>query len=318
MKQTKARTLVIGLWLGSLLSIGALPAALAVGTGGTGLRNVYVQGPVAPGGGVVVAGTRFNAAGAKVTVNGKSGLKAKAVQAGVVAQIAGSISPDGTHGFADTINVSRVFLGRLSFVGTGGTGLKAVGLTVAPQAGAVLVGFKSVADLAVGDTLDVYGYVDLASLTVQATRIARVPAVAHTELRGLVTAVDRSTLVVDGISVDYSQATLEGFDGEPQVGDGVAVEGTVVPGGLMASSVTATSVTEPKDGSEAEVEGSVLSIEGPGVFYVNDVEIDATQASVTGGTLADIAVGSQVQVHGAIVNGVLVADSVEIDDGSDD
>lgn len=318
MTRTLARTLGIGCWLGSLLLIGAMPQALAVGTGGTGLRSAYVQGAVAPGGGIVVVGTRFNAAHATITVNGKSGLKAQAVKAGVVAQIAGAITLDGTRGVANTVNVSRVLLGRLSFVGTGGTGLKAAGLYLVPQADAVLVGFHATTDLAVGDTVDVYGYVDVSSLTVQATRLERVAAVAETELRGPITSVSASTLVVDGVSIDCTRATLSGFDGEPQVGDNVVVKGSVSANGLVASSVTATNGSEPPDGSEAEVEGSVLSIVSPGVFYVGSVAVDATRATVNGGTLADIVVGSHVQVHGAIVDGVLVADSVEIDDSSGD
>lgn len=318
MKRTLARTLGVGIWLGSVLLAGAMPQAFAVGTGGTGLKSAYVQGAVAPGGGIVVGGTRFNAAHARVTVNGIAGLKAQAVRTGVVAQIAGAISTDGTRGIANAINVSRVLLSRLSFVGTGGTGLKAAGLTLAPQNDAVLVGFRAVSDLAVGDTVDVYGFVDVASLTVRATRIERVTAAAASELRGVITAVTSSTLVVDGISIDATHATLSGFDGGPQVGDSVVVEGAVVSDGIVASSVTATSPSEPADDADAEVEGSVLSIVGPGDFFVDSVEIDATGATVSGGTLADIVVGSQVQVHGAIVDGVLVADSVEIDNASDD
>jgi hypothetical protein len=307
----------IGCLLSGLAVIACASPAGAVGTGGTGLNSAYVKGAVAIGHGIVVNGTRFSATRAQITVNSVTGQKPAAVVPGMVAQIAGTVSASGTQGIAQTIDVSRVVRGIVTYVGTGGTGLSVGGIGVKVQATTVGVGYNSVADIAMGDTLDVYGYVDVATASVQATRIERVAAVPQTEVRGVITAVAAATLQVDGLSVDYTQATLSGFDGAPQVGDEVVVEGAIASPGIVATSVSMEVSSEPDDGSDAEVEGGVLAITGPGLFTIDTVEVNATNAVVTGGTLASITVGSVLHVHGTVVAGILVATSVDFDDGSE-
>ncbi|MBS0319915.1 MAG: hypothetical protein JSR18_05190 [Proteobacteria bacterium] len=286
-------------------------AANGVGTGGTGLRHVYVRGAVAPGSGLVLNGTTFDARRAGVVVNSATASAAD-VLPGMVADVAGTVTASGSHAIASTVSVSRVVRGVVVNVGTGGTGLSVGHLGVKATAATVLAGAAAMSALAPGDTIDVYGDVDVATAVVTATRIERIAPVPGIELRGIVTAVTAGALTVDGVAVDTSGATYSGFAGTVRAGDSVVVVGADAPGGIVASSVSADVQAEPADGDEGEIEGRVVALLDGGLFQVAGVTVDASAATFSGGSLTDVVAGVEVHVDGVVVDGVLVARTVEL------
>ena len=300
-------------WLAAIILSIYASLSGGVGTGGTGLAALYV-GAVAPGPGIAVNGTTFDTTEATITINGVRGRHADDLQPGMVARISGRVVAGTGSGKADAIDVSRVVRARLMTVGTGGTGLLDASLSVATQADTVLSGFGALADLAPGAMLDVYGYVDALTRTVHASRIELAVEQPEIEIRGIVTMATATTLSVDGLVVDIAGASLSGFAGAPQVGDRVVVRGTSAAGGIVAGTVDAEAGSTLRNGELGEIEGAVVALNGQGSFFVDDIEVDAAHATVTNGTLGDVAVGRVIHVSGTVVNNVLVARAIELDD----
>ena len=316
----KRTHLIARMALAALVALLVAPAALGVGTGGTGLR-VYARGALSLVGGIVVKGITFDASQAAITINGQAGHSSDDLLSGMVAGVDGSVVPGLQVGVANSIHVTRVVRAVVLYVGTGGTGLRIrmAGIDVIPRTDVVVAGCASLAEITVGTTLDVYGYSDGITGTVDATRIECVGPSGEVELHGVASAITPSSMVVDGVTVDISAAQFIGFAMPIAAGDRVEVEGTATATGIIADTVT----FEPEDddssnGEDAEVEDAISAIVSPLVFIVDKFEIDATNAKFSGGTAADLAVGRVVHVEGHVVNGAINAKSVEFDDDESD
>jgi len=292
------------------------PLAIAVGTGGTGVM-AYVRGALTRSPAITVSGVTFDTSEAAITINGETH-GSDDLLPGMVAGITGRVNPGQQTGVAQTIDVTRMVFGQAIRVGTGGTGVMAVGVYVVPRTDVVFAGFDSLDQLASGDTIDVYGYSDGLSGNIQATRIERTAPGSFVELRGIVTSLTGTTFVLQGVTVDYSAAQLVGFTSALAVGDWVSARGTAGSQGIAAATVTAEPPDYAKNGAEAEVEDAISAIIAPSVFVVDDYEVDATNATFTGGTAADLALGRVVHVEGKFVDGVVKAKSVEFDDEASD
>jgi hypothetical protein len=299
----------------ALLALLAAPLAFGVGTGGTGLRAAYVHAAIAPVPGVVVNGVNFDPSQAMIRINGQDGRSSGELRPGMVAGIDGFVNPGTQDGIASTIRVRRVALGRVLQVGSGGTGLRVAGILVNPRTDTVIGGCSTLADVGYGTTVDVYGYSDGVSGVADATRIECTGASDVTELHGVASAVTLTTMVVHGVTVDISTAQFVGFTA-PTAGDEVSVIGVTIGQEIFATTVTLESEDgDSSNGEEAEVEDAIGAVISPSVFVVDQFEIDATNATFSGGTAANLVVGRVVHVSGIVVNGILVAHSVEFDDG---
>ncbi len=306
----------------TLLALLTAPLAFGVGTGGTGLR-VHAHGALSRMGGVIVKGITFDPSQAVVTINGQV-RSADDLLPGMVANVDGNVVPGLQDGTAYSINVTRVVLGAvtdvspsaMTQVGTGGTGLRirVAGMTINPRADVVVAGCASLKDITVGTTLDVYGYSDGISGTVDATRIECVAPSGSVELHGVASAITPISMVVQGVTIDISAAQFVGFTAPIAAGDRVEVEGTASANGIVAATVTFEPDADSENGEDAEVEDAISAMIAPSVFVVDSFEIDATHAQFSNGTAADLAVGRVVHVEGKVVDGVLNAKSVEFDD----
>ena len=309
----------------ALLALLAAPLAFGVGTGGTGLR-VYAHGALTTYGGVVVNGITFDPSQAGITINGRSGRNVNELKPGMVAGVDGDVVPGQSSGVAYSIQVTRVVLGAVTEVtpgavmqvGTGGTGLRlrVSGIYVYVRPDTVVDGCGSLADIPVGTIVDVYGYSDGTTGMVDATRIECVGPSGEVELHGVASAITATSMVVQGVTVDITNAQFVGFSGPIAAGDRVEVDGTSTASGVVADTVT----FDPEDGDspngqEVEVEDAISGVMSPSVFVVDKFEVDATNAKFSGGTAANIAVGRVVHVEGNMVNGIVNAKSVAFDDG---
>lgn len=126
---------------------------------------------------------------------------------------------------------------------------------------------------------------------------------------GTVTAFNSpQSFSVDGIPVDASgsSATPQGMS----TGSRVEVHGTMVNGTLQANKVELDD-SDDRDDDNAnpnELEGRVTAYTSPTSFSVDGIPVDASAAPRT------LSVGMRVEIHGTMVNGVLVASGVKLED----
>jgi len=127
--------------------------------------------------------------------------------------------------------------------------------------------------------------------------------------------VSIASFSVAGQPVNASGASVSGGSATTLAnGARVDVAGTLVAGILNAQTVRIeTAPTAPT----LEVEGTITAFASLANFTLAGQVVDATHASVSNGSAQDIAVGRVAKVTGALVNGVLVATNVQLEDQED-
>ena len=331
---TQRRT-VLGLGLAALglmtTSCGGGGGSLAsVGSGGTGSTTI---GPVSGFGSIIVGGTRYDDSAAAITDDSGATLAASAIALGMMVRVDGTQSGSGT-GKATSIRVTSQLVGLISAIDAAAGTFTVLGQTVKLAATAVLSGFGAIGDLAVGNAVEVWGVLDAANAAVSATRVElKAAPLAGYKLTGAITAVNTSLrrFTVGALSVAYAGANFSDIDsGTPTVGLVVRVRAVAPPAGglLAASSVEAIDafggapssnpVTSGGDGRKVEIEGVVSGrTTGSARFKVAGIDVDASGASFSGGTLAALANGDRVEAKGTVKAGVLVATTVELKSDDD-
>ena len=141
------------------------------------------------------------------------------------------------------------------------------------------------------------------------------PAGENVTLSGTVSAfVSISKFNVGTQAVDASNARFD--HGSPLAlvnGLAVTVEGVAINGVLRATEVKLPAST-PLAGDE--IKGFVTALGATGTVFVNGTAVDLRGATITGGTLAQLIVGREVEVHGAFLSGTFVATLVHLEDAS--
>jgi hypothetical protein len=160
-----------------------------------------------------------------------------------------------------------------------------------------------------------------ASGTRVATEIESEPAELedrdNAELQGRVTALTSArAFELDGVPVDAAAASFPGGEAGVVLGAKVEVEGRISGGVLVAAKV---SVETEEEGSEPyELNGEIASLDVDArSFVVHGVTVRwSTDTRFSDGTAADLAVGAQVEVKGALSgDGQQVeASSIQFDD----
>jgi hypothetical protein len=171
--------------------------------------------------------------------------------------------------------------------------------------------------------LEVHGLRDAATGRITATRIEPRSGVTVYKLRGTVAGLDTTakTLLIGAAVINY--AGLPATAVPTTLADGitlrVALATTPVAGQWVAQAL-GTKLPRPADRIEAHVRGAISAFSSATSFSVDGMAVDATNAAFPDG-IAGLALGAQVEVHGAVVNGVLVATRVSLEShhrGDDD
>ena len=112
--------------------------------------------------------------------------------------------------------------------------------------------------------------------------------------------------------VDASNARFD--RGSPlALANGISV---TVEGVMISNVLVATEIKLPASGAmmDDELKGFVTAVGAAGTLFVNGTAVDISTAAITGGTVAQLVVGTEVEVHGALSNGKFVATLVHIED----
>lgn len=181
--------------------------------------------------------------------------------------------------------------------------------------------------LANGLSVRVEGIVVAGVLVAKEVNLPEDTAASIDELKGFITAIGSAgRLFVNAISVDTTNAVFaRGTAAQLQIGIEIEAHGTFVDGVFVATTIEIEdavapnpSPTPPPGAGLAELEGVIANFASASSLTVNGQTVDASGAVFEDGTIASLANGVKVEVHGTIVNGVLVATRVEVKDGDDD
>ena len=283
------------------------------------------QGPVTGFGSVIVNGVRYSTTGATITIDGQPGTEAQ-LRVGQVVRVEGTVDANGTTGVASSISFDDDVEGVVQSIDRAAARFVVLGQTV--QVGPATsfddsIVPRSLDGLQVGDRVEVSGLVG-ADGVIAATRIESSAATGAVEVKGTASAVDTAArrFTINGLTVDYSTATLEGFaGGQPANGDLVEAHGTVNGSGVLVATRLerrSASLAGTTD-DDADLEGLVTRFVTATDFDVAGQRVTTTAATrYEGGTAANLALDVNVEVEGGFdAGGRIVATRIEFRRASD-
>lgn len=316
------------------LALGASLALVACGGGGgspgsnsvagndpTAAPTSYALGPITGFGSVIVGGVRYDDSGAEVLDGNGNRRNRSDLKLGMVVQVdAGPVDTASATALARRVRWANELVGPVASIDLAGSTMQVLGQTVQVTTSTVfdssLAGGLSA--LSAGAVVEVHGILDTANVRIVATRVEpRTGATVYT-LRGAVVALDTTakTLRIGEALISY--AGLAAADVPANLANGavlrVQLQTTQVNGAWVATRL-GQGLRLPDDGrSEAQVEGAITSFTSSASFVVNGLTVNAANASFPDGT-AGVVLGARVEVKGSVVDGVLVATVVKVDDG---
>ncbi len=310
------------------LALAVLAAAglVACGGGGGGGTDTnpppvgtgsFTSGAISGFGSVIVNGVRFDDSGAEVLDDNGQRHGRDDLKLGAQVEVeASSVDRQGGHGVATRIRFGSEIVGPVEAVNVAGQRLTVLGQAVEVTARTVfddnLPG--GLGGLAAGAVVEVHAQFDAARGLYVASRIEGESAPAAFKLRGLVAALDSvaHTFQIGAAVVQYGSATTV----TPSLANGakvrVLLQTTPVGGQWVATSV-GSDERHVEDHGEAEAKGLITAWTSATSFSVDGLPVDASKATFPDGQ-AGVVLGAFVEVEGALVNGVLVATKVHLED----
>jgi Domain of unknown function (DUF5666) len=284
-----------------------------VGSGGTGAFSVsaYSEGTITGFGSVFVNGLRYDDTSA--SVSDEDGPRSRSdLKLGMVVAVNGNVDSNDLAS-ASGIRYDSALLGPVALVNAGAKTFTIIGQTVNIDASTVFdaslaQGFNSVQK---DQLLEVHGFLNAATNTVQATLVERKSSTSKYKIGGLVKNLQTSarTLQIGTETLSYGDINLGA------VKDGSFIKLRLeprIPNGTSSWTITGynTDSRSTQSQERAEVEGLVTQINSPTQFVVANMVVNTANASFPNGA-ATVAVGNRVQAKGKLVNGVLEAKEVK-------
>ncbi len=287
-----------------------------IDTGGTGS---FSTGTISGFGSVIVNGVRFDDGGAHIEDEDTGvQLREDDLKLGMVVRIQGSAITAGSGDVLPTATATSIVV-ESQIKGpvqakTAPDTLVVFGQTVKVTAATVFEPGLTFAAITVGDILEVHGFVDAAGV-VTATRIERENLPDEFKVRGFIANLDNvaKTFTIGAATFNFAAALR--LPATPLAnGQFVRVRTHTTPnaqGQFVVNRIDLRAAIE--DRNEAEVEGILTSVTVNGVpqLQVNGVVINTNGLTVP-------AIGTRVEVEGAIVNGVLVARKIEVENENEE
>jgi hypothetical protein len=305
----------------TLVAAGTLAVLVACGGGSTGSmphtgsQPVVTFGTITAFGSVFVNGVRYDVS--RATVKKNDNVVAQAgLAVGEVAVVRGREDTQTGQGEADSVDVEDSVVGPITTIT--GNQLTVLGQTISVTANTSFgPGIADLAALKGGDSIEVSGLPGMGGV-IMATRIGRAESNEPLQVLGTVGTVSATTLMINGLTVDFSTANVSGF--KPATGDLVIARGTVFDATAVKLTATALRLAETDRGDQAE--GGLVEEEGLITRFGSATDFDVAGAQVTttpntvfkGGVATDLAVNVRVEVRGTLgANKMLMADVVEIE-----
>lgn len=285
--------------------------------------KTYAAGRIAGFGSIVINGVHYDETNATVTDEDGVAHPTSDLKLGMVAEVqaidfgtvdnSGNSATNQTVATATAIVIKSLMLGAVTAVDPVAGTLTVLGQTVSVLRSTTfdlsLPG--GLATIKIGDAVKIYGLPPTATTGYVATRIEPAANPGVYALRGLITTYDpvAMTLTIGNAKFDVSAAS---FQDTPAVG--ALVRLIVKPlqvNGVWVAVAEKSGADQPQDNDHTELEGSITAFTSSTSFSVDGVLVDATKVTLPSNV--QLALGSRVQVAGAVVKGVLVATSVTVE-----
>jgi len=237
---------------------------------------------------------------------------------GMMVTVGGDADDATSRGTATELSLTHGTTGLIESIGA--DSLVLLGQTVTTNASTIYEGVATLANLLVGDPIEVYGVLQ-SDNTLLATLIEKKSGLLGVRLVGRMSALDTTaqTFVVGGLTVNYGSAAVTGA-----LGNGKRVKVKAAPSALVGSVLTATSVkvNEGAANGEPVAANSYLKLKGiaetapdiNGLLKVSGTPVDVSGATFEGGPT--ITAGQFIKVKGIWDGSVLKATKVQV--GADD
>jgi Domain of unknown function (DUF5666) len=297
------------------------------GTGGTGEpapsngANLAV-GPITGFGSIIVNGVRYDDSSASIVDDDDSASSRDELKLGVVVEVkSGTISNGSAPALGIAFGSSLVGPVDAGSQNTTENTLKVLGQTVkvtnATVYGEGLTGLASIVDRAI---VNVHGILDAGTGVTTATRIELKLNPQHYRLRGKVSDLNTTlkTLKIGGQSVSYAEAqdnpALRNLANDQVVRARLK---TAKQGDFWVATRIKSSAPSMDGVKEFEVKGVISNFISTTNFKINDLQVDASKAVFEEDDQSELKLGVLVEVEGAMLNDVLVARKVEVEDKRD-
>jgi len=310
----------------SIAAAAALFLAVACGGGGGDMPapagQAFTQGTITGFGSIIVNGVRFDDSAAQVSdedgqIHNRSELKL-----GMTVEVESSgINRGSNSAKANRVRFGAAIVGPVSAISAATTPRTLTVLDQIVEISDTTVFDDSLANgfasINVGDVLEVHALLDTATGHYLAKRIEPEPGAAAFKLRGIVANLDTGakTLMIGGALIDFSGVPAASVPANLANGQRVRVQLQTTRN--ASNQWVAISIRgderRMEDVDEAEVHGIITDFTSTASFSVNGLPVDASKATFPDDT-PGIVLGASVEVEGAIVNGVLVAAKVELED----
>jgi Domain of unknown function (DUF5666) len=317
----------------ALAAVAALLLAVGCGGGGDNMSapqsapqgRAFTEGTITGFGSIIVNGVRFDESTAQVIDDDDEAHDRNELRLGMSVQVVSSgIDRRSMSAKASRVRFGAAIVGPVSAISAGTTPKTLTVLDQIVEISATTVfddlpnGFDSIK---VGDVLEVHAQFNSATGHYLAKRIEPRPGAPVFKLRGIVADLNAGarTFKIGGALIDFSGIAAADLPSNFANGLKVRVRLNTVKNGSGAWVAIAIRAEqrEMEDKDEAEVEGIITAFTSTASFSVNGLPVDASKAAFPDGT-AGVVLGARVEVEGAIVNGVLVATKVELEDENDD
>jgi hypothetical protein len=314
-------------WRAAFAAVALGSAALLVACGGGGgsdtatAGNSYAQGAIAGFGSVIVGGVRYDDSAATVSDEDGNASTGGALRLGMMVQVdAGAVDATAATAVARRIRFGNEIVGPVGTIDSAASTVLVLGQTVLVTASTVFDSTLSggLSALTPGSVVEVHGILDTADNRIVATRIeAKAGATAY-RLRGVVASLDATNKTFRIGSELISYAGLAAADVPAALADGLLVR-VVLQTTQQAGAWVATKLRgglRLPDASAAHVEGVITVYTAAANFEISGLPVDASSATFPDGR-AGVVLGARVEVTGTVVNGVLVATKVEVQERRD-
>lgn len=302
------------------------------GIGGSGFVS---SGTITGFGSVIVNGVRFNTDSAEFNVEGDKGAETD-LDLGMIVQVQGTINSDGTTGTATAVYFDDELQGPITEI----TAVDAISKTRSFKllGTTVIIDNNTTFDIDEGiptgttfnlETIKNDNNVEISGLfnadgALIATRVELKDITFDTasivEIEGKVSELTATGFKIGNINIDNSNAKLDSFPSGTVLANGqkVEVEGTfnAQNNTLSATEIEYEDYSLP-DTEEIEIEGIVTDFTDSSSFKVNGISVNAANAIFEdGAAVAGLKDNLHIEVEGKIVNGVLIAEEIEFEDGN--
>jgi Domain of unknown function (DUF5666) len=281
--------------------------------------STYTLGAITGFGSVIVGGVRYDDSRAECVDEDGNLRDRSLLRLGMVVAIdAGAVNRADASALALRIRLGSEVVGPVGTIDTVASTVQVLGQTVLVTTSTLfdetLAGGLSA--MTQGQVVEVHGILDPVNARIVATRIEAEDAPAAYKLRGPIANLDTTAKTFTGNGQPVSYAGLPAAMVPPGLTNGqivrVLLQTAQVNGAWVAIALRG-GLRLPDRSGEAHLEGVITSFTSTASFSVNGLPVNAANASFPDGTTG-IELGARVEVEGRVVDGVLVATKVEIEE----